>query len=264
MSNSTVPRHSVVGRSAALLATTAFAVAVALGGAVSAQASSASLTASPSTATAGGLVLLSAQGITPGDTLTFDLDGTALTTDPLTRSTETADANGDYDGDAWLPDSVTVGAHTISVADSSGSAVASTTVTIVPRPTATVSPSSLAISDYLATGVSATFSGFTPGETVAFGVSDATSGTQLPTTAVADAAGQVTLSYVPQAGSAYAQVGTFQLRAASNDLSIVSDLVSFEVISDPAPGATPPVVAPVDAPLAPAATPVKRAASFTG
>lgn len=264
MSNPSSPRRAVVQRSAALLATGLVVASLALGGAVSAQAASASLTASPSTATAGGSILLSAQGITPGDTLTFDLDGAALATSPLAGSAEAADANGDYDGDAWMPDDVTVGTHTVSVSDSSGSAVASTTVTIVPRPTATVSPSTVALSDYLATGVVATFSGFAPGENVSFGVSDAASGIQLPAAAVADAAGQVTLSYVPQAGSAYAKVGTFQLVAASSDLSIVAEQVSFEVTADPAPAAITPVAAPEAAPIAPVATPVKREATFTG
>jgi len=265
MSNRSASPRSLLRRSAAFLVTAAVAASVALGGAVSAQAASATLTASPSTVSAGGLTLLTAQGFTPADTLSFDLDGAPLTTAPLTGSTETTDANGDYEGDAWMPDSLTVGTHTISVTDASGSAVASTTITVVSRPTASVAPASLALSDYLATGVTATFSGFTPGDTVSFGISDAASGTQLSTTAVADANGQATLSYVPAAGSAYAQVGTYYLIAAAGDLSVISEEVSFEVTADPTPsGGTSPIVAPVNTPVAPVATPVKRAATFTG
>ncbi|KTR89179.1 hypothetical protein NS220_16030 [Microbacterium testaceum] len=265
MSNRPASPRSLLRRSAAVLATAAVAASVALGGAVPAQAASATLTANPTTVTAGGATLLTAQGFTPSDTLSFDLDGAPLATSPLVGSTETANANGDYDGDAWMPDSLSVGTHTISVTDASGSAVASTTITVVPRPTASVTPASQALSGYLATGVTATFSGFTPGDTVSFGISDATSGTQLSTTAVADANGQATLSYVPTSGSAYAQVGTYHLIAATGDLSIVSEEVSFEVTADPAPNSgTTPIAAPANTPVAPAATPVKRAATFTG
>lgn len=116
--------------------------------------------------TAGGSILLDAQGFTAGDALSFDLDGAALTTSPLVGSDETADANGDYAGDAWIPDDTALGAHTVSVTDASGSGVATTTITVVPQPTATVSPSSISFSVYIANGVTATFSGFTPGETV--------------------------------------------------------------------------------------------------
>lgn len=271
MSNRSAPHRSVLRRSAAVLVTAALAASVALGGAVSAQAASATLTASPTTVTAGGVTLLTAEGFTPTDTLSFDLDGDAFTTSPLTGGTETTDADGGYDGDAWMPDDLAAGTHVISVTDASGSAVAATTITVVPRPTASVTPSSSALSGYLATGVTATFSGFTPGDTVFFGISDATSGTQLATTATADANGRATLSYVPAAGSVYAQVGTFRLLAASADLSIISEEVSFDVTADPAPsgGTTPssgttPIVPPANTPVAPVATPVKRAATFTG
>lgn len=264
MSNPSSPVRSARKRSAALLAAGVLVGSLAFGGAVSAQAASASLTSNFATATAGGTILLAAQGFTPGDVLTFDFDGTPLTTAPVFGSAEAADANGQYSGDAWLPDDAALGTHTISVTDASNSGVASTTITVVPQPTASVTPSSIAVSDYLANGVTATFSGFTPGETISFGISDATSGTQIFPDQVAGPNGDVTLHWVPQAGGAFATEGTYALRAASSDLHIISEPVSFTVTADVAASEPAPAATPANAPVAPAATPVAHAATFTG
>ncbi|MFF7682700.1 hypothetical protein ACFZA2_08030 [Microbacterium sp. NPDC007973] len=265
MSKTSSPRREAAKRSSALLATGLVVTALALGGAASAQASSASLTSSPATATAGGSVLLDAQGFTPGDALSFELDGTALSTSPLVGKDESADANGDYSGDALIPEDATLGTHTISVTDASSSDVASTTITVVAQPTASVTPSTVALADYLADGVTVTYSGFTPGETVGFAIGDAASGIRISPDAVADAAGSVTVHWVPQAGGSYSTEGTYEVIAASTDLSIVAQRVSFTVTADAASDATTaPAAASAGTPLATAATPVARAVSFTG
>ena len=262
MSHVSSSPRSVGKRSAALLAAGLVVVSLASVSAVSAQASAATLTSTPSTATAGGFVVLDAVGFTPGDALSFEFDGAALTTSPVVGSDEAADADGDYTGDASIPDDAALGVHTISVTDASGSGVATTTITVVPQPTATVSPWSISLSDYLANGVTVTFSGFTPGETVGFAISDASSGIRISPDQIADANGEVTLHWVTQAGDDYAAEGTYQFHAASSDLSIVAQSVSFTVTADVADAT--PDASSVSAPVATAAKPVAHAATFTG
>ncbi|KEP76043.1 hypothetical protein HR12_12820 [Microbacterium sp. SUBG005] len=208
--------------------------------------------------------MLDAQGFTPGDALSFELDGVTLITSPVVGSTEAADANGGYTGDASIPDDAALGVHTVSVTDASGSATATTTITVVPQPTATVSPSSISLSDYLANGVTVTFSGFAPGETVGFGISDTASGIRISPDQTADANGEVTLHWVTRAGGAYAAPGTYEFRAASSDLSTVSQTGGFTVTADVAAVSPTTTSTTQTAPVATAAQAVARAVAFTG
>jgi hypothetical protein len=246
------------------VATGLIAAAAALGGAAVAQAATGTVTPSTTTVTPGGFVTLTVEGFTPEEFLSFELDGTTpLRTYAVNGGAEVADANGDYVGDATLPRDAAVGSHTISVTDSSASNTASTVVTVVPQPTSSVTPSSIALSDYLANGVTATFSGFEPGATVSFGVSNEGSGDQVGSDVLAGPTGDVTFRYVPQAGGNYANAGSYRLLAASEDLSYVSEPAEFTVTADqasPADQVSPAAPAPVAGP----ATPVKRAATFTG
>lgn len=250
--------RSVLRRSAAVVATGLIAAAAALGGAAVAQAASGTVTPSTTTVTPGGFVTLTVEGFSPEETLSFTLDDTTpLRTYADNGGAESTDANGDYVGNATLPRDAAVGSHSISVTDSSGSNTASTVVTVVPQPTSSVTPSSLALSDYLTNGVTATFSGFEPGATVSLGIANEGSGDKVGSDAVAGPTGDVTFRYVPQAGGNYANVGSYRLTAASRDFSFVSEPAEFTVTADQASTAAP-------APVAGPATPVKRAATFTG
>lgn len=258
MSNLSSPPRAMLRRSAALLATTLVVASVALGGAMSAQAASATLTSSSSTVTEEGLLTLTADGLTPGDGLTFVLDGaTPLPTAPLDGGAESADANGTYVGEASIPLGLGLGVHTVEVTGAGGSALASTTVTVVPRPTSSVGSPSISLSDYLAGGVPVSFTGFAPGASVSLFVFNAATGDLVGPDAVAGPDGVVSFVYIPQPDSTYAVVDRYALIAAASDLSIVSEPASFEVTADAAPSGIAPVTAP-------AATPVKRAATFTG
>jgi len=167
-----------------------------------------------------------------------------------------AGSDGEYQGTARIPASLDPGQHLVSVTHvgDAFTVYASTQVTVVPQPTSTVTPATQSLSEYLKDGVTATFAGFTPGATVSFGISTPATGDQAGPDAVADATGTVTLRFVPEAGTNYANDGTYTLDAFTEAGAIRAAPLSFTVTADAA--ASTPVAGP--------ATPVKRAATFTG
>lgn len=234
------------------------AAALALGGAVAADAASvATVTSSSATATANGRVTLTADGFQPSEALTVTFDSSPLVTSvdaPYTK--DVADGSGHYVATAYLPSPATLGAHTITVTGATTGA-ATTPITIVAQPTSAVSPSTVALSAYLSKGVTATFSGFASGSTVSFGISTPAMGDQAGPDAAVGASGVATLTYVPTKASGFSDVGTYMLSAFNTAGNIVAQPVTFTVTADPtAPAPAAPVAAP--------AAPVKRAASFTG
>ncbi|WP_279365730.1 hypothetical protein [Microbacterium testaceum] len=127
-------------------------------------------------------------------------------------------------------------------------------ITVVAQPTSSVTPATLPVSTYQKSGVTATFSGFAPGATVSFSIGNLGSGDTAGPDAVADASGTVTLRYVPEAGSNYAGEGEYFLGAFSDGGAVRAAQLTFAVTADAA----------APAPVAGPATPVKRAATFTG
>jgi hypothetical protein len=117
----------------------------------------------------------------------------------------------------------------------------------------TVTPASITVTEYATTGVTAVVTGFTAGETVNEAFATEGMGGETGRTAVADAAGSVTFTYVPPRGNAIP--GTYFLGGASAVDPTVMFMGTFTVVADPV------VVAP--APAAPAA-PVPARATFTG
>jgi len=246
------------GRSAAVLTAGLLTALLSIGGAFPAQARpDPGLSLSSTTVTPGGTITLTASGFPEGGSLDFAIDDTLpLTTYPVTGSAVKADNSGQYKGTARIPDSLSTGEHSISVTNDDDNTVtnASAGITVVAQPASSVAPTTQSLSDYLKNGVTATFTGFTPGATVAFGISTPGTGDQAGPVAVADATGTVTLHYIPELGTNYANEGTYNLTASTEAGAIQAAPLSFTVTADSA----------APAPVASPATPVKRAATFTG
>lgn len=257
-SASSTPSRFNLRRSALIVSAGLFAGALALGGTVAANAATATVTTSSSTATANGQLDVTANGFAANEPLTVTLDGsTALNTyaaAPYTK--DVADASGNYVATAYLPSSLSLGAHTITVTGATTGAVAAP-ITVVASPTSSVTPATVALSAYLSKGVTVTFTGFTPGDTVTFSLGDQGSGGTVGSPVTVGASGVATLTYVPTAGAHYSTVGTYTFGASAGNGSIVAQFATLTVTADPA-AATP--TAPVAAPAAP----VKQTASFTG
>jgi len=253
-------------RAAAIVSAGILTTALAVGGASAAQAvpvPTPSLESSSAVSTAAGVLTLTAKDFAPGSTLAFTLDDETLTTYPIDGTAEVANDKGVYEGSAFLPADLALGEHTITVTGEVDPAVvlqralpasASTTITVVAQPTSSVSPATQSLSSYLKDGVTATFSGFAPGATVSFGIATPGTGDQAGPDAVADATGTVTLRFVPEAGTNYANEGEYFLSASSNGGAVRAADLTFAVTADSA----------ASAPVAGPATPVKRAATFTG
>lgn len=212
-----------------------------------------SLFSSAAKVSTNGQVTLTASGFVAGEALSFTLDATPLPT--YGSASETADAQGQYAGVAVIPTSAALGAHTITVTGTT-SPSASTVIDVVAKATSSVSPSTITLSDYLSRGVTATFSGFTPGSTVSFGIYTSAMGDPAGPDQVVGVSGVVTVHYMPTAGTGFAAPGTYGLSTGADSWSVVAQPLSFQVTADP--------VATAPAPVAPPATPVKIIAHFTG
>jgi len=253
----TSPHNTPLRRAAALAAAGLVTAVLALGGAAAAHAKSdPSLTSNPTSATAGGDITLTAAHFEANERLEFSIDGTTpLLVSAARGNAVTTDDNGGYEGLVTIPAGLAPGDHEISAAQfGSVNQAASVTITVVAQPTSSVSPATQSLSSYLKDGVTATFSGFAPGATVSFGIATPGTGDQAGPDAVADATGTVTLRFVPEAGTNYANEGEYFLSASSNGGAVRAADLTFAVTADSA----------ASAPVAGPATPVKRAATFTG
>ncbi len=244
-------------RSAMLVSAGIVAAALAVAGPIAANAvTPPTVTSNTSTASAYGQVVLTVDGFQPNEALTVTFDSSSLTTYADTGYTQGfADATGHYVAAAYLPGTATVGAHTITVTGATTPA-ATTPITVVAQPTAAANPSSVALSSYLSKGVTATFTGFAPGSTVSFGISNPGMGDPAGPDAVVGASGVVSITYVPTAGSPFANQGTYQLSAFTKSGNVLAQAATFVV--------TPNAVVAPTAPVAAPAAPVKNTASFTG
>jgi hypothetical protein len=214
----------------------------------------ATVSSNVSTASANGYVTLTAAGFAPNDDLTVTLDGSPVSDyveDPGVQ--DVADETGAYVTDVYIAAGATVGSHTLTVTGATAGP-ASTSITIVANPTASVTPASLQLSAYQSTGVTATFTGFPAGAAVEFHIASPGMGDTIGT-GTANSSGVATVHFVPTAGSGFSSVGTYAISAGTTADNITSG-VQFTVTANA-------VVAPA-APVADPATPVTRAASFTG
>lgn len=233
------------------IAAGAVAVALAFAAPVAATAASGTeITLTTPTASPSGTVHVTGEFFAPTETLTVAVDGVDQS------PTATSDATGVLTGyDVYLADNISVGAHTITVTGSTSASPASATLTVVAAPVLTLSPAQATVTQAQTTGFTATVTGFTANDTVTFGMGTSAMGDVIGT-AVADASGTATLTYVFKAGASFAVAAptVYTVSASNDDFSITSGGSTFTVTADPA--------APV-APAAPA-TPVQSNASFTG
>jgi hypothetical protein len=238
----------------------AAAAALALAAPLAADAAAPAATVTPAAATPTGYVELSATGLAPNEAVTVTFDSAAASDYVLNNGVQDqTDASGAYDTQVYVPGNATLGSHTITVTGTGPTDSASATVNVVAPPTATVSAPSIALSAYLRTGETATFTGFAPNSTIQAGIGGPGYGNGLGSFTV-NGNGVVTVPFVPTAGNGFTTVGTYQISAISADQSIVSR-VTFTVTADPVAPVVP--AAPPAAPAAPA-TAVKGAATFTG
>lgn len=237
MSLVTSPTRSRFKRAALVLSAGLFATTLAIGGGLAANAAPSILSAP--TATANGQVTVTVSGFAASESLTINLDTTKL-------SDEVADGTGAFTGQVYIPDTTTVGSHTISVV---GTTTQSEAITIVAQPTASPLTPTVTASAFATTGVTITFSGFTAGESVQLGGGTAGSGGPIGTPLTADGSGSVSFTaHASDFGSTAAQPGEHFLMASNVAGNITAQVATITVVADPA--------AP--------ATPVKARASFTG
>jgi len=139
--------------------------------------------------------------------------------------------------------------------------VGGVTTRFTPTPTFTVAPGTVPAAALRTTGVAVSASGFLPGETVTAGYGAGSTGNALDTTFVADADGAVVGTLVVPADTAGGDY-TLTLVGTTSALRLQAALV---VTADPAvPAPAAPAAGAVPSAVAPVATPVRAAASFTG
>ncbi|MGO4534189.1 hypothetical protein [Leifsonia sp. 2MCAF36] len=254
---SSTPTRSQARRSALIVSAGLIAATLSLGGTVAAQAAPlATATVNAPTATADGQLTLTVDGFAANEPLTVTFDSSPLTTYPDSAYTQdTTDGLGQYVATVYVPSAATVGTHAITVTGAT-TGPAATAITLIAAPTSSVSPSTVALSAYLSTGVTVTFRNFTPNSTVSFGLGDQGSGGPVGSPVVVDLSGVATLHYVATAGTQYSTPGTYTFTAFNADGSLVAEPATLTVTADPAAAPAAPVAAP--------AAPVKHVASFTG
>lgn len=231
------------------------AAALALGGPLVANAAAApTLALSVATASASGWVGMTGTQFGANESIAVTLDAAQADTGGTPIVT---DASGALPADAtvYLPDTIAVGPHTITVTGATSNIPVTETITVVAQPILTISTTKLSASAVQSTGVTATVRGFLPGQSVVFGIGTSAMGDDFPPV-VANAAGTATYTYVFKAGASFSTAGAYSVRATSVDRSVMSQLISYTVVAN----------STVSAPVTPAtpATPVKSNASFTG
>jgi hypothetical protein len=224
------------------------AAALAVGGPLAANAAGTpSVTLNTTTATVGGSIQVTADGFQPNEALTFTVDSGK-------QGTQAADDTGHLESSVYVPQGTSVGTHSVHV---TGEATAEQTVefTVIASPIMTLSASTVTLSQLNGAGISATVTGFTPGELVQFGYGSGNSGSEFGDPIVADAQGSATIAVTSQAlfGAATSTAGTIYVSAGNQAGNVWSTAATLQVVADASPSV----------PAAPA-VPVKAAASFTG
>jgi PKD repeat protein len=176
-----------------------------------------SLSVSPSGESAGGTVTVSGSGFAADSPMTFTFDGTTVTTDP---ASVTSDGSGNFSNVTFsVPDAASAGAHTVSTTDESND-IASTPLNV---DSLSVSPSGQS------PGGTATLSGsgFAPGSPVTVKFDDTTQST-IPASVTADSGGNfsnVTFS-IPNGAS----VGPHTVSASDQSRDIASSPLNVETV----------------------------------
>jgi hypothetical protein len=217
-------------RTALVLSAGLFATTLAIGGGLAASAAPATLSAS--TATANGHVTITVDGFAPNESLTFDLDSTVL-------DNKLADGTGAFTGALYIPEDATVGTHTINILGTVSPAQ-SATINIVAQPTVSPAAPTITVSAWGTTGVTAAFSGFTPGESVQLGYATEGFGNGFGAPVTMDASGVVSATLrSSDIGTEAAAPGKYFLFASNVAGNIVAQVANITVVADPAAPATP-------------------------
>jgi hypothetical protein len=214
-------------------------VALAVSGGLAANAApGAVLTTNATTASQGGFVTVSSTGFLANEAVDVKLDAVAL-------DSGNATAAGDFSLDVSIPDATTVGVHTLTATAVSGTSTA--TITVAAQPAVTPATASISATAFGTTGVTVTFSGFTPGDSVQFGGGTGGSGGSFAAAPVTVGAGgtvSYTTTYSDFATGA-AVPGVYFVSAATANGAFSSAFATITVAAD-------------------AATPVTGNAHFTG
>jgi hypothetical protein len=216
-------------RTALVLSAGLFATTLAIGGGLAASAAPSILSAP--TATPNGHVTVTVSGFAASESLTINLDTTKL-------SDEVADGTGAFTGQVYIPDNTTVGAHTISVVETT---TQSESIDIVAQPTVSPAAPTITVSAFGTTGVTAAFSGFTPGDSVQSGYGTGGFGGGFGAPVTVDASGVVsaTLRSSDIGSGVAATPGTYFLYVSNVAGNILAQVANITVVADPAAPATP-------------------------
>jgi hypothetical protein len=194
-----------------------------------------------------GSIQVTADGFAPEEELTVSFDS-------ADQGTQRADAAGHLVQWAYVPDGTTLGTHQVHVTGAT-SGTQTAEITVVASPVATLSASTVTQAQLKGAGITATVTGFAPGETVQFGYGTGNSGSLFgdPVTADSDGVATIAVTWTVLFGSDSNYVGTVYITAANEANSISSTSATLVITADQAPvtPATP-------------AVPVKATASFTG
>jgi hypothetical protein len=251
------PQRSRLRLPALLFSAGLVAAALTIGAPLAANAVPApTITLSGETLTAYGSFQVEGTGFTPDSDLTFSLDGTDVTSQLPAPKTDDTGSFGDSIGSLHFPaeGGGTVGTHTLVVTDAADLS-ASATLEVIAAPVPNPATATRTIAQMTSTGVTVTFSGFLPGDSVSAGISNDVNGGPCGDPVTANESGQATLTCVWNA--AYVDVfgstpgaGAYELGAWNGTYTISSDTLKLTVV-DPNTPAVPAVA-------------IKGNASFTG
>ena len=220
----------------------------------------------------GELEVTSVSGFGANDALTFALDGTDVTDQLVTTTTDSTGSIPFVLGNLHFPRATggSVGSHTLTARDATANLTATVSLQVIPSPVATQTIVQRTVSQMKTTGVNVRFTGFLPGESVTFGMANQFGGSECGAPVIADSSGSATATcvwnaaYVTRFGST-PPAGTYTVGGSNSIFTINSDAAFVDVIDPttptPAPAPAPPAATP---PAAAPAAPVVGKASFTG
>jgi len=206
-----------------------------------------SISLSATQASVSGSIKVTATDFAPNEQLTVSFDSSD-------QGSQNASAEGSAVMYAMVPGGTTLGTHEVHITGATSGELTAE-VTVVAQPVLTLSASTVTQSQLNGAGITATVTGFAPGETVEFGAGTGNSGGPLGTPVVADANGVATIAVTSQSlfGGASDYTGVLYISAGNEASNIRSTSVTLAITADATP------VTP-----AMPAVPVKAAASFTG
>jgi hypothetical protein len=182
---------------------------------------------STSTAGVGDTIVIAGSGFSPSETITFKIDGGALTTNP---TSVVSDTNGNFANVSFTVPSVAAGTHTITATDTDGN-VGSATFSLLAK--ISITPATGTVG----TQIAVTGSGFTPSGPVSI-YWDAGASPIASTTA--SSTGTISISFTAPASAK----GSHTVKAAdtSGNTATAQFTTSSKIVLSPATGGYPDVI----------------------